>query len=158
MNIELRPLKDSEEDTFIRENQIAFDKAAIEEFGPQDESVIDRKTIEECLHGKFSEAFRIIADGKAVGGVVVGIHPDTRRNELYLLFVSPECHSRGIGQAVWQLIEERYPETKVWETHTPLLRKAQHPLLREQVRLPYRGVLQSAPSRTARRALRHSGR
>jgi hypothetical protein len=32
MNIELRPLKESEEEIFVRENQIAFDKAAIEEF------------------------------------------------------------------------------------------------------------------------------
>ena len=69
MNIELRLLDKSEEEIFIRENQAAFDLAAIEEFGPQKKSVIDRKTIEECLHGKFAEAFRIIADGKAAGGV-----------------------------------------------------------------------------------------
>ena len=42
MNIELRPLRDFEEDDFIRENQIAFDKAAVVEFGPQKESVIPR--------------------------------------------------------------------------------------------------------------------
>ncbi len=35
MNIELRPLRDFEEDDFIRENQIAFDKAAVVEFGPR---------------------------------------------------------------------------------------------------------------------------
>ena len=123
MNIELRPLEAFEEETFIRENQTAFDKAAVEEFGPQEESVIPREDIISSIHAENAEAFRIIADGKAVGGVVVGIHPDTRRNELYLLFVSPECHSRGIGQAAWRMIEEKYPETKVWETHTPYFEK-----------------------------------
>ena len=123
MNIELRPLDKSEEEIFVRENQAAFDKAAIEEFGPQKESVIDRKTIEECLHGKFAESFRIIADGKAVGGVVVDIHPDTQRNELNLLYINPDCHSQGIGQTVWRMIEEKYPDTKVWETHTPYFEK-----------------------------------
>ena len=123
MNIELRPLKDFEEDDFVRENQIAFDKAAIEEFGPQKESVIHRETIVECIHGKLAEAFRIVADGKAVGGVVVDIHPDTQHNELNLLYINPDCHSRGIGQTVWRIIEAKYPETKVWETHTPYFEK-----------------------------------
>ena len=123
MKIELRPLKDVEEEAFIRGNQVAFDKAAVEEFGPQKESVIDRKTIEECLHGKFAEAFRIIADGRAVGGVVVDIHSDTQRNELDLLYIDPDFHSRGIGQTVWHMIEGKYPETKVWETHTPYFEK-----------------------------------
>ncbi len=121
--IELHPLTASEEETFIRENQVAFDKAAIEEFGPQEESVIDRKTIEESLHGKFSEAFRIIADGKAVGGIVVDIHPETQHNELNLFYINPDCHSRGIGSKVWQMIEARYPETLVWETYTPYFEK-----------------------------------
>ena len=37
--------------------------------------------------------------------------------------VSPNHHSRGIGQQVWRMIEEKYPETKVWETHTPYFEK-----------------------------------
>ena len=109
MNIELRPLRDFEEDDFIRENQIAFDKAAVVEFGPQKESVIPREDIVSSIHAKNAEAFRIIADGNAVGGVVVAIHPETQINSLYLLFVSPDHHSRGIGQQVWRMIEEKYP-------------------------------------------------
>ena len=57
MNIEFRPLDKSEEEIFVRENQAAFDKAAIEEFGPQEESVIHRETIVECIHGKFAEFY-----------------------------------------------------------------------------------------------------
>ena len=33
---------------------------------------------------KNAEAFRIIADGEAVGGVVVAIHPETQVNSLYI--------------------------------------------------------------------------
>ena len=123
MNIELRPLRDFEENDFIRENQIAFDKAAVEEFGPQKESVIPREHIESSIHAGNAEAFRIIADGKVVGGVVVAIHPETQVNSLDLLFINPDCHSCGIGQQVWRMIEGKYPETKVWETHTPYFEK-----------------------------------
>ena len=123
MNMELRPLKESEEEIFARENQIAFDKAAVEEFGPQEESVIPREDIISSIHAENAEAFRIIVDGEPVGGAVVAIHPETQVNSLYPLFVSPDCHSRGIGQTVWRMIEEKYPETKVWETHTPYFEK-----------------------------------
>jgi len=122
-NIELRPLKKSEEELFIQENQIAFDKAAIEEFGPQEESVIPRQDIEGSLHNANAEAFRIIADGKAVGGVIVVIVPEMNMNSLDILYINPDCHSHGIGQKVWQMIEEKYPNTKVWETHTPYFEK-----------------------------------
>lgn len=123
IKIELRPLQESEVDDFVLENQRAFDKAVIEEYGPRQESVISRRDIESSIYGEGAEAFRIIADGRAVGGVVVAIHPETQHNSLDLLFISPECHSRGIGQKVWQMIEEKYPQTRVWETFTPYFEK-----------------------------------
>ena len=123
MKVELRPLLKSEEETFIRENQTAFDKAAIAEFGPQKESVIHQKTIEDCLHGKFAKSFRILADDTPVGGVVVDIYPDEQRGELNLLYINPNCHSQGVGQIVWKMIEAKYPDIKVWETHTPYFEK-----------------------------------
>lgn len=117
--IELRPLALSEEETFIKEIQVAFDKAVIEEFGPQKDTVIPREEVEKSLHHPNAQVFRIIADGKAVGGVAVQIDPVSRHNSLDLLYINPDCHSKGTGQRVWQLIEKLYPETKVWETHTP---------------------------------------
>ena len=30
---------------------------------------------------------------------------------------------KGIGYKAWKAIEEKYPETKVWETHTPFFEK-----------------------------------
>ena len=121
--IELRPLALSEEEIFIKEIQIAFDKAVIEKYGPQKDTVIPRDDVEKSLHGKNAEAFRIIADGNGVGGVVVSINKETQNNALELLYINPDCHSKGIGQMVWQMIEEKYPETKIWETHTPYFEK-----------------------------------
>ena len=101
MNIELRPLRDFEEDDFIRENQIAFDKAAVVEFGPQKESVIPREDIVSSIHAKNAEAFRIIADGNAVGGVVVAIHPEIQsadRTEQAGKSIFPECRYFQYGR------------------------------------------------------------
>lgn len=117
--ISLRKLQKKEVDTFVMELQRAFDKAVIEKHGPQKESVILREHIERSLNAKNARAFRILSDGIAVGGVVVQIDAETQHNSLDLLYVNPGCHSRGIGQKVWQLIEKKYPATKVWETHTP---------------------------------------
>ena len=44
---------------------------------------------------------------------------DTNRNELQLLFVNADCHSKGVGFAAWRAIESLHPETEIWETHTP---------------------------------------
>ena len=38
---------------------------------------------------------------------------------LDFFFVMTTAHSRGIGRAAWAAIEQRYPETRVWETCTP---------------------------------------
>lgn len=117
--IELRPLQENEVDLFVKEIQIAFDKAVIEKYGPQPETVIPREDVERSLYGKNAEAFRIIADGGGVGGVIVSINKETHHNALDLFYINPDFHSKGVGQKVWRMIEEKYPETKVWETHTP---------------------------------------
>lgn len=94
-------------------------KAVIEKFGPQTEEVISREDILSSLDAETAESFNIVLDGKIVGGVVVQIDKDTGHNSLDLLFVDPEIHGKNIGYTVWKMIEEKYPETKVWETHTP---------------------------------------
>ena len=52
-----------------------------------------------------------------MGGVVISVDGD--HGELALLFVSPDCHSRGLGYAAWYAIEKMHPEVKIWETATP---------------------------------------
>lgn len=131
--VELVPLEESDREQFILDNQEAFRIGAVESMGEEhllDDSnleepgeIISRKTIEESIDGPGAETYRIVADGQIAGGVVLRINPETRRNEVELLFVSPRIHSRGIGLAAWKAIEALHPETEVWELVTPYFEK-----------------------------------
>ncbi len=121
--ITLTRLTDDDREQFILDNQRAFKYGAMEEFGLRDDhfeedgEIISRGTIERSIDG--GVAYRIREDGRIVGGLVLKIDGETQRNELELLFVDPQAHSKGIGQAAWREVERLYPETRVWETCTP---------------------------------------
>ncbi|MBO4263047.1 MAG: GNAT family N-acetyltransferase [Clostridia bacterium] len=127
--VKLIPLTVDDREQFIKDNQRAFKYGAIEEFGNRDDhfdddgEIISRETIERCIDESKNDTFRIIHDGKKVGGVIVGIDKETQLNHLEILFVSPEEHTKGIGFGAWQEIEKLYPDTKVWETFTPYFEK-----------------------------------
>ena len=123
--IQLVPLTENDRAQFILDNQEAFNYGALEEFGLRDDhfeedgQIISRETIEQSIDG--GEAYRIMQNGRPVGGVVIrvnGIHGD-----LDLLFVSPGVHSRGVGYAAWCAVERLHPEVTAWETVTPYFEK-----------------------------------
>ena len=126
-NITLTLLTDDDRERFIQDNQWAFKYGAMMEFGERDNhfekdgEIISRKTIEESLNK--GVAYRIREDGRIVGGLVLKIDEETQHNELELLFVNPDVHSKGIGSAAWRKVEKLYPETKVWITCTPYFEK-----------------------------------
>lgn len=119
--IELQPLACADREQFIKDNQEAFNYGALVEFGRRDDHfeeegrIISRETIEASIDG--SEAYRIVQDGRPVGGVVINV--DGERGELDLLFVSTKEHSKGIGYAAWCEVERLHPEVTVWQTVTP---------------------------------------
>jgi len=121
MNIQLLPLAPEDREKFICDNQEAFNYGALEEFGRRDDhfsepgQIISRKTIERCIDT--GKAYRICLEGKKVGGLILKL--DGSCGELEILFVIPEAHSRGIGQAAWREVEKMFPEIEVWETCTP---------------------------------------
>lgn len=123
--IQLVPLEMSDRESFIRDNQEAFNYGALEEFGRRDDhfeedgEIISRDTIIQAIEA--GSAYRIMQNGKPVGGVVIRTEYD--RGELELLFVSPAVHSRGIGYAAWCAVEAMHPEVTVWETVTPYFEK-----------------------------------
>ena len=125
--ITITPLTNEDRNQFILDNQYAFKYGASEEFGlcddhfEDDGEIISRETIEKSING--GVAYRIRLDGKIVGGLVLQINEKTQHNHLDLLFVSPGVHSKGIGFAAWQEVENLYPNTKVWETCTPYFEK-----------------------------------
>ena len=129
LDISLALLQENDREQFIKDNQWAFRYGAQIEFGMRDDrteegsEVISRGTIERCIDGENAEAYRIVQDGKYVGGVVLSIDKKAGKGELELLFVSPDVHGHGIGQAAWKAVEELHPEIRVWETITPYFEK-----------------------------------
>lgn len=120
-NIILTRLTDDDREQFIKDNQWAFKYGSTIEFGMRNnefeegDEIISRRTIEYSIdHG---EAYRIVSDGKKAGGIIVSVEKD--RGDLEILFVNPEYHSKGIGQAAWSEMEKLHPEVKIWETLTP---------------------------------------
>lgn len=127
--VSLIPLKAEDREQFILDNQWAFKYGAMLEFGERDShiddngEIISRKTIEDCIDDKDNETYRIVLDGKNVGGVILKIDKKTNHNHLELFFICPEHHSKGIGFGAWQEVEALHPETSVWETCTPYFEK-----------------------------------
>ena len=120
----LVPLQPEDRQQFIMDNQWTFKYGAQQEFGMRDErceegeEVISRKTIEDSIDRENAETYWIILDGQKVGGVVLQIDKDAAKGELELLFVLPECHSKGLGQAAWKAVEALHPKIRIWETIT----------------------------------------
>lgn len=120
-SITLKALTPAGRETFITENQRSFNYGALEEFGQRDADfeeegqVISRATIEDSIDQ--GQAYQILAVGRPVGGLVVQVEED--RGTLDLLFIAPEEHSKGYGQAAWAQVEETYPAVTTWETFTP---------------------------------------
>ena len=129
INITLLPLQDTDREQFILDNQRAFKYGAMEEFGMRDdrmeegEEVISRKTIERCMDDERAETYRIVHEGEVVGGLILQIDKQNAKGELEILFIKPEAHSKGLGQAAWKTVEAMHPEIRVWETMTPYFEK-----------------------------------
>ena len=128
-HVTLVPLAADDREQFILDNQWAFKYGALLEFGKRDDhidadgEIISRKTIEHCIDDPSNETYRIVADGKNVGGVILKIDKATHHNALEILFTAPDEHGKGIGYGAWQAVEALHPETLVWETCTPYFEK-----------------------------------
>lgn len=104
-------------DSFILRNQAAF-REALEGEISADEEVISRADVLQSLEAKTAQAFQVYWEGQLAGGVVLQID-ESKHNSLDLLFIDGSFKGQGLGTKVWQAIEEAFPETHVWETHTP---------------------------------------
>ena len=127
--VALVPLTADDREQFILDNQWSFKHGALMEFGERDNhidddgEIISRKTIERSIDDPQNETYRIVVDGKKVGGVILKIDKETNINELEILFTSPDEHSKGIGYGTWLAVEALHPETKIWKTCTPYFDK-----------------------------------
>ena len=127
--VTLVPLTEDDREQFILDIQWAFKYGALQEFGERDDhidddgEIISRKTIERSIDAPDSETYRIVVDGKKVGGLILKIDKETNHNELEIFFTLPDEHSKGIGYGAWLEVEKLHPETVVWKTCTPYFDK-----------------------------------
>jgi len=103
--------------------QEAFQQGAMKEFNNLNVEILSEKDINESLSKKGAVAYKAVVDGKMLGGAIVVIDEVTQHNHLDFLYVKYGTQSKGIGQKIWNEIEQLYPKTKVWETYTPYFEK-----------------------------------
>lgn len=123
MNFKLIRLRTEDLIPYKKDMQEAFQQGAINGFGEMDEEILPESHIDRSLTTKGAIAYEALVDGKMVGGAIVVIDEKTKHNHLDFLYVKYGTQSKGVGQAIWKAIEEKHPETEVWETVTPYFEK-----------------------------------
>ncbi|WP_449258636.1 GNAT family N-acetyltransferase [Chlorobium limicola] len=123
MSFQLLPLNPKNLIKFKKDMQESFQQGAVDEFSTTDIDILPERDIDRSLSAKGSFAYEALLDGELVGGAVVLIDNETQHNHLDLLYVKKGTHGKGVGQSIWNAIEKLYPETIIWETHTPYFEK-----------------------------------
>lgn len=124
MNLRFEPVPRQDFEDFKKDVKDIFAIAVIKHFGmPEDGEVVPDADVDESLYNPKAEVFYVYLDDKRVGGVVLTIDRESHRNKMDLFYIYPDCHSKGIGHAIWKRIEGMYPETRVWELVTPCFEK-----------------------------------
>jgi GNAT superfamily N-acetyltransferase len=109
---------------FCKDLQDSFAVAVVETYGSTDEGPIPSDDdVAASLAAPSVKVHRILLDGQWAGGAIVEIDAETHENALAFFYVRVDMLGRGIGRKAWRKIEEEYPETKVWTTHTPYFEK-----------------------------------
>ncbi len=120
--VEVQPLEPADLPAFKRDMQEAFQRGAEEEFGPCPE-ILPESHIDRSLAAEGAAAYKAVLEGELVGGAVVVVPADGGTCHLDFLYVKHGVQGRGVGQALWNAIEARYPQAELWETHTPYFEK-----------------------------------
>lgn len=122
--ITLAEAQRSDHASFKKELQDAFAVAVVDEFGDlPDGPIPSDEVLDRTLDDADAVVLHILYEGRKIGGAVLKIDPVTHRNTLDLFFLRVGEEGRGLGAAAWSAIEQRYPETVSWQTHTPYFEK-----------------------------------
>lgn len=123
-NVTLRIADESELEKFKTDLQEAFRIPAEKEFGHTlDEPIPSDSDIKESIKSAGAIVYQVLLNDNIAGGAIVSIDEATQHNKLLLFYILTSCHDRGVGYKAWKAIEEKHPETKVWETVTPYFEK-----------------------------------
>lgn len=74
---------------------------------------------------KKATSYCIYLDDVLIGGAILWIN-DNNENYLGNLFIDPDHEDEGVGTKVWSKIESMYPNTRVWNTETPIFSRRNH--------------------------------
>ena len=128
--VSLVPLTADDREQFILDNQWAFKYGAMMEFGERDDhmdfdgEIISRKTIERCIDSPDSETYRIVLDGRRVGGVILKINKETHHNELGSCSFLPRSTPRASATARGRRLRLCIPKPRYGKPVLPILKSA----------------------------------
>ena len=117
MDFQLLPIEETDLPIFKHDMQEAFQLGAAALGEDIDEEVLPESHIDKSLFAKGAIAYKAVVEGKIVGGAIVVINGE--HGHLDFLYVKSGTQSSGIGQRIWNTIEEKHPEVSLWETCTP---------------------------------------
>ncbi|AOT00317.1 gcn5-related n-acetyltransferase [Exiguobacterium sp. U13-1] len=114
---DLPKFKKALQDDFMKGWQDSCQHEDLTEMGP----IPSEEDIQRSLCAKGATILHIVLDGEKVGGVVLRIDEKTQHNEVDFIYISAD--GKGIGTKAWEAIEVAFPQTNVWELHTPYFEK-----------------------------------
>ncbi|WP_281237030.1 GNAT family N-acetyltransferase [Bacillus safensis] len=124
----LAPVPQDELAAFKAELQEAFMKGLQDRFTDAEDPaemgpIPSEEDFNHSLTAKESVVRQLLLNAERIGGVVLKMNNETQRNEVDFLYTRANAHGKGLGTKMWEAIEAAFPETKVWELHTPYFEK-----------------------------------
>lgn len=115
----LKPLEPHLLEQFAADMQDAFQTAVERAPETMPLPILPREDIDQSLSHPGAEALTAWGDGQLIGGAIIFPSHETQHHECALLYVSATAHGSGWGSALWQAIENHYPQAISWELCTP---------------------------------------
>ena len=127
MNLTYKTLEQSDISELTPIMKAAFDADTkmhtdLDEDGPN--GYDNGELLKKLMRLENAESKVIYADSIMAGGYTVIKDKDIYT--LDMLFIDPDCASKGIGTKVWKYIEKEYTEVKTWMLETPDYSKRNH--------------------------------
>jgi len=117
--MELKELAHEHRMAFMTEMQVAFQQGFETKYGPTEGTILPLDDIENSLNEPNAVALEVMDGETRLGGAIISLSDDGLHGELYFLYTRVGMQNRGVATFLWKRVEERYPNVKLWETHTP---------------------------------------
>lgn len=118
--VNLVPVLSAELDDVALRLQRSFTAAAVEGFGyTLDQPIPSDADVHSSLRGENVEVLHINFRGEHVGAAVISSEAQVGVSSLDMFFIDGGKQNHGLGSRAWEMIEARYPRTRIWLTSTP---------------------------------------